>query len=202
MISSYVNESILGRAQKGKKIKISYYNPRDFTKDKHKKVDNIPYGGGPGMVMTAEPILRAVQKAQGKQRAKKAKVILFSPRGKKFTNKDAQKLAKEKHLILISGRYEGIDARVEKVLKPTVYSVGDYVLTGGELPTNIVIDAVSRHVPGVLGDKESVEENRIAGAKVYTRPETLTWKKKNHKVPKVLLSGDHKKIDEWREKGK
>ncbi|MCK5059797.1 MAG: tRNA (guanosine(37)-N1)-methyltransferase TrmD [Candidatus Pacebacteria bacterium] len=200
---SYLGESIIKRARDDGKIKIKFYNPRDFTgepdKRKNRRIDQRPYGGGPGMVIQALPVLKAVQ-STSRRTKKKQKIILLSPRGKQFTNEEANKLAKSKSdIVLISGRYEGIDARVKKILKPTEYSVGPYTLTGGELPAMILIDAISRRIKGVLGDEQSVEENRIAGADVYTRPEILTYKKKKYRVPKVLLSGHHKKIDEWRE---
>lgn len=194
MFDSYLNESILARALKAKKIGVKFFNPRDFTRDKHKKVDERPYAGGPGMVMTAEPILRAASKI------KKGKVIIFSPGGKIFTNEVAKKLAKSKQdLILIAGRYEGIDGRVKKILKAEEYSVGPYILTGGELPAMIMIDAIARQIPGVLGKDESLEEKRVSSHEVYTRPEVLDWQGKKYKVPPVLLSGDHKKIDEWKQ---
>jgi len=200
-IEAYLSVSILGRAQKNKHIKVSYYNPRDFTIDKHGRTDEKPYGGGPGMVMTAIPILRAVKKASGKK--KNVGVILLSPQGKSFNQKDAKTFSeKYKDIILISGRYEGIDARVEKILKPKVISVGEYVLTGGELPSAIIIDAVSRNLKGVLGDEFSVEDKRIAGKDVYTRPQKLEWGKKSHAVPTVLMSGHHKKIEDFRKKSK
>lgn len=192
---SYINESIIKRAQAKKKIKIKKYNPRDFTKDKHKKVDDRPYGGGPGMVMVAEPVLLATKKALGSQ---KGKVVIFSPRGPIFDNNLAKKWAKQKNLVLICGRYEGVDARVKKILKAEEISVGPYVLTGGELPALVVLDAVARQISGVLGKDESIEENRVAGAEVYTRPEILDWQKKKYRVPPILLSGDHRKIDDWR----
>ncbi len=193
MFDSYLNESILARAIKSKKISVKFFNPRDFTRDKHKKVDERPYAGGPGMVMTAEPILRAVNKI------KKGKVIIFSPGGKTFTNDVAKKLVKSKQdLILIAGRYEGIDGRVKKILKAEEYSVGPYILTGGELPAMIMIDAIARQIPGVLGKEESLEDKRVSSHEVYTRPEVLEWKGKKYKVPPVLLSGDPKKIDDWK----
>ena len=131
---------------------------------------------------------------------KKGKVIILSPRGKQFTNTDAKKFASFRgDIVLISGRYEGIDARVKKILKAEEISVGPYVLTGGELPAMVLIDAISRQIKGVLGNEGSVEETRIASGEVYTRPEVLVYKKKKYTVPKVLISGNHKKIDEWRE---
>ncbi|KKR89105.1 MAG: tRNA (guanine-N(1)-)-methyltransferase [Candidatus Wolfebacteria bacterium GW2011_GWA2_42_10] len=202
---SYLNESILKRAQKNKLVDIKIHNLRDFTKDKHRKVDDRPFGGGPGMVITVEPIIKAVSNINRQASKKKIKVILFTPGGKQFNNKTAANLAKNyDNLILICGRYEGIDARVEKVienlkLKIENLSVGPYVLTGGELPAMVLIDAVSRQIPGVLGKQESLEEKRYgAGLSVYTRPEVLKYKGKKYKVPKILLSGNHKKIDEWR----
>jgi len=207
---TYTDSGVLGRAQKtdkgkgakvrGKKIAVSYYNPRDFSNNKHHKVDDKPYGGGPGMVMYAEPILKAWEKAVGRKKdQKKVKTLIMSPRGEKFTTAMAKKLAgKYEHLVLISGRYEGIDSRVQKILKAQEVSVGDYVLTGGELPALSIIDSVSRQIPGVLGTFLSLEEERISSGEMYTRPEILEWKGKNHKVPKVLLEGNHKKIEAWR----
>jgi len=195
ILKDYADGSILGRAQKNKKVKITFSNPRDFAKDKHKKADDKAYGGGPGMVMKAEPILRAVQKAIGN---KKAKSIILAADGKQFTNGYAQKLAKEqKNIVLIAGHYEGIDERVRKILKAEKISVGPYIVTGGELPAMLIVDAVARQVPGVLGKEESIEEKRIASGEVYTRPEMFAFKKKKYRVPKVLLSGDHKKITAW-----
>ncbi len=209
---TYTDASVLGRAQKtekgkgakvrGKKIAVDYYNPRDFSTNKHKKVDDRPYGGGPGMVMTAEPILKAWQKAVGRKKdQKKVKTLIMSPRGTVFTNELAKKYAKKyDHLVLISGRYEGIDHRVKKALKAEEVSVGDYVLTGGELPAMAIIDATSRQVPGVLGTFESLEDERVSSGEMYTRPDTVEFKKKKLKVPKVFLSGHHKEIEEHRKK--
>jgi tRNA (guanine37-N1)-methyltransferase len=187
---------MLGRAQKDKKIKVSFYNPRDFTKDKHKRVDRKPYGGGPGMVLEAQSVLRAAQAAIG--RKKNVEVILFSPSGKQFTAGDAKRLAKKKHVVFVAGHYEGVDARVKKILKAKLVSVGPYVLTGGELPSATIIDAVSRYVTGVLGKEESREDERVASPDIYTRPEVLTWRGKKYRVPKVLTTGHHKKIEEWK----
>lgn len=211
-MQAYLNDSILGRAQEKKLISVKYYNPRDFTKDKWARVDRRPYGGGPGMVLEPEPFLKAVEKARGRteaqreERKKHTKIFFLAPEGKQFTNVYARTLAKKyDDIIFLSGRYEGIDARVPKILKAESLTVGPYVLTGGELPAMIVIDAVSRQIEGVLGKFESVEEERVASPDVYTRPEILEWKKKKHRVPKVLLGGNHKKIEEWkasRKKGK
>jgi len=202
-LDSYLKTSIIGRAIRDKKISVKTANPYDFGMGKWKKTDDRPYGGGPGLVEYAEPILKTVERILLKTKAQKLKprIIIFSPSGKKFTNEMARKWAKSgKDLILISGRYEGIDARVKKILKAEEYSIGDYVLTGGELPAMVVIDAVSRQIPGVLGKIESVEEHRVSSSEVYTRPETLVWKKKKYSVPKVLLTGHHGKIEEWKKK--
>ena len=204
---SYFKESIIGRAIKNKKIKMNFVNPMDFCEPK-RRVDDRPYGGGPGMVMRAEPILKAVEKALSKIKNKKAKIkiINFSPSGKKFDTTHAKISAKKyTDIILICGRYEGIDARVEKFiknwkLKIDNLSIGDYVLTGGELPAMVLIDSISRQIPGVLGKYESLEEERVSSSEVYTRPEKLIYKGKSYKVPKVLLSGHHKKIDEWKQR--
>lgn len=200
MFDSYLNESILGRAIKGKLIKVNFYNPRDFiklSKDKkelnYRPVDDRPYGGGPGMIMRAEPILRAVEKAHKNILKKpKAKILIinFVPSAEKFTTTLAKNYSKKyTDIILICGRYEGIDARVDKILKTKQISVGDYVLTGGEIPAMILVDSISRQIKGVLGKYESLEEERISTSEVYTRPEILKYQNKNYKVPKVLLSG-------------
>jgi tRNA (guanine37-N1)-methyltransferase len=200
MINSYMNQSILKRAAEKKLVAFEVKNIRDYSKDRHNKTDDRPYGGGPGMVMTAEPILGAYSKLKMKKGGK-VKVIQLSPSGKMFTNAIAKKMAKQySDIVFICGRYEGVDDRVRKVLKADEYSVGDYTVTGGELPALIMTDAIARQIPGVLGKGESVEETRIASPRVYTRPETLVYKGKKHKVPTVLLNGDHKKIDEWRKK--
>jgi tRNA (guanine37-N1)-methyltransferase len=208
--AAYTDASVLGRAQKtekgkgakvrGKKISVAYYNPRDFTKDKHRKVDDRPYGGGPGMVMQAEPILKAWEKAVGKKKdLKKIKTLMMSPRGQVFTQTLAKEYAKKyDHLVLISGRYEGIDARVKEILNAEEVSVGDYILTGGELPALTIIDATARQIEGVLGTFESLEEDRATEGVTYTRPEILKYKKKNYEVPKVLVEGNHKEIEKWR----
>ncbi|TAJ14808.1 tRNA (guanosine(37)-N1)-methyltransferase TrmD [Patescibacteria group bacterium] len=203
-LTSYLEASIIGRAIKDKWIKVKFYNPRDFTKNKWHRVDQRPYGGGPGMVLEAEPFLKAVKKALGR---KKGVVYFFDASGKQFTNTDARALARNvgptrSNIVLICGHYEGIDARVQKILKAKPISIGSYTLTGGELPAMVVIDAVSRQIPGVLGSFESIEEERVASSEVYTRPEVLKWAGKNHSVPKVLLSGNHAKIEEWKRGGK
>lgn len=219
IFDSYMNESIIGRAIKDKKISLSFYNPRDFIKvpknknqNNYRPVDDRPYGGGPGMVMRAEPILSAVAKALADKKAKKGKILIinFIPSAPKFTTTFAKTFSKKyTDVVLICGRYEGIDARIDKILKTKKISIGDYVLTGGELPAMVLIDSISRQIPGVLGKYESLEEERVSSSEVYTRPEILKYpfgntqgkKSKNYKVPKVLLSGNHKKIEEWK-KGK
>ena len=219
MISSYTEQSIIGRAQKNNLIKVNTFNIRDFSSDKHKKVDDKSYGGGPGMVMYAEPILNAIGSIKLNSKIKnlklkispKTKVIIFAPAGKEFTNTYAKNLTKKySDVILICGRYEGIDARLKKILKTNKkydveeVSIGNYVLTGGEIPALTVIDATARQIEGVLGKSESLEESRNASSELYTRPEILEYKigkeKKTFRVPKVLLSGNHKNIEEWRDK--
>lgn len=201
-MDSYLNESILKRAIENKKIEVKFYNPRDFTKgDSYadRRVDDKPYGGGPGMVIEALPVIKAIQKA--KRKSKKVKIVWFTPSGKQFDTEQAKIFSKKyTDIIFICGRYEGIDARVKKAFKVEEISVGPFVLTGGELPAMILIDTISRQIKGVLGDHASLEENRIASPDVYTRPEVVEYKGKKYKVPKVLLSGNHKLIDEWRNK--
>ena len=197
-MQAYLNDSIIGRAQEDKKLTIKYYNPRDFTKDKHARVDKRPYGGGPGMVLEALPYLKAAMKAKGKK-TKRVKMVFFATDGKQFTNVLARQWAKKyDDIIFLAGRYEGIDARAPKILRAEKISVGPFVLTGGEIPAMIVIDAVSRQIPGVLGKFESVEEERTASPDTYTRPEILVWKTKKYRVPQVLLGGNHKLIEEWK----
>ncbi|MFA6797226.1 MAG: tRNA (guanosine(37)-N1)-methyltransferase TrmD [Candidatus Paceibacterota bacterium] len=210
---SYLNESILARAIKNKKIKVSFFNPRDFVKvpksqknkDKpYKRIDDIPYGGGPGMVMQVEPIVKAVEKALVSVKSKvksgkKIKIIFLSPDGKQFDTQYAKdSVNKYTDIIVICGRYEGIDERINKIFKTEKVTVGPFVLTGGELPAMIMIDCMARQIEGVLGNFSSREEERVSSNEVYTRPEIFKYKNKNYKVPEVLLSGNHKKIDEWR----
>lgn len=197
--TSYLNESIVKRAVEKKKIKVSLYNPRDFTHDKWARVDRRPYGGGPGMVLEAESVVRAATKAIGTKNRREVEVVFFEPGGVQFTTAHADVIgAKRKHIVMICGRYEGVDARVKKILKAKSYSIGPYTLTGGELPAMVLLDCITRRIPGVLGKDESVEERRVASGEVYTRPEVFVWKGKKYRVPKVLLSGDHKKIEAWK----
>lgn len=196
----------MGRAKNLKeKLEIEFYDPRDFTEDAHKTVDDRPFGGGPGMVLKALPVLKAVEKARkdfGGKGEVKTKIITLSPRGRTFERKYARKCARTfDHIILISGRYEGIDSRVNKILSAEEVSIGDYTLSGGEIPAMVVVDAVSRQIPGVLGNEESIEEGRTSSGEMYTRPDILEWEGEKYSVPDVLLSGDHAKIEEWRKGG-
>jgi len=256
---SYLGESILKRAIEDKKIKVKFYNPRDFAENKWKRIDRAPYGGGPGMVIQAEPVIHAVEAAilsslrkQGSRldsrlrgndnrglriKDKGLRIIWLSPSGKQFTNEAGVKCAKCKDIIIICGRYEGIDARVKQAIRAThpssasspfppkdgsasggkrgekrwggmprieleEVSVGPFVMTGGELPAMLMIDVISRQVPGVLGDFNSREEARVASPDVYTRPEVFEYRGKKYRVPKILLTGHHAKIEEWRQKRK
>ncbi len=198
----YLSASILGRARKNKKIHVDYQTPRDFVENRWGKVDESPYGGGPGMVMTALPVVRAIKKSLQRRKKEKTVIVWFSPSAKQFTNTEAEKLMKFDDIVFVCGRYEGIDERAKlaaKTLGKVVeYAVGEAVYTGGEVPAMAMVDAITRRLPGVLGKDESVEERRIAAPSVYTRPEVMTWDKKKYKVPPVLLTGDHKKIDEWK----
>lgn len=207
---SYLNESIISRAIEDKKITVSFYNPRDYSDDKWKRVDQKPYAGGPGMVIQALPTIKAIEKALTKIKKQplkassgrmttKTKIIFFSPSGKQFDTSYAKSTAKKyTDIILVSGRYEGIDARVKKVFKMEDVSVGPFVLTGGELPAMVVLDCVARQIEGVLGNFSSLEESRVASSNVYTRPEIFEYKKKKYRVPKVLLSGNHADIEKWK----
>ena len=197
IFKGFVSESLLARGQKKKIIKINLHNLRRWTSDKHKTVDDRPYGGGPGMVLKTEPIFKAVKSLKPKFKSKKVRTILFSPRGKVFNQEMAKKWAKLDQLIFICGRYEGVDERVVDCVADEVVSVGDYVLNGGEVAAMAVIESVSRMGPGFIAKKESAQK---ADHAQYTRPEVFVVGKKKLKVPKVLLSGDHKKIKEWRGK--
>jgi len=206
IFDSYLKESIIARAQEKKFIKIRVHNLRDWTQDRHKTVDDKPFGGGIGMVLKVEPIFKSVSTLKSKIKNQKSKIILFTPRGKKFDQKMAYRFSKLDQLIMICGRYEGIDERVAKYIADEEVSIGDYVLMGGELAAMVVIEAVSRLIPGVLGKPKLLEE-RITkeGGFIeypeYTRPEIFSPRKGvRWRVPKVLLSGNHKKIAEWKKK--
>lgn len=199
IFDSYFNESIIKRAQKNKLIKITVNNLRDFSVGKHHQVDDRPYGGGPGMILMVEPIAKALNKIKNKK--VKSRVIMLTPAGKKFTQREAERLSKYKQIILLCGRYEGFDARVDKLVDEKI-SIGDYVLAGGEIPAMVVTEAIARQIPGVLGHKNALDEETFSKSldyieyPQYTRPEIY----KKQKVPNVLLSGDHKKIKIWQSK--
>ncbi len=203
MISQGLQTSILGRALERGTIRLSAVNIRDYTTNKHKKVDDYPYGGGAGMLMQAQPVYDAWKAVSEQIRREKVgsgnvRVIYVTPQGKTFHQAMAKELAMEEDLIFLCGHYEGIDERVVEEIATDLVSIGDYVLTGGELPVMVMIDAISRMVPGVLGNEESGRNesfgNYLLEYPQYTRPEI--WHEK--KVPEILLSGDHKKVDDWR----
>jgi tRNA (guanine37-N1)-methyltransferase len=204
---AYLNASILGRARANKKIKVDYQSPRTFVSNKWGKVDERPYGGGPGMVMTALPVVKAVKKSLARRTGKTA-IVWFVPGAKSFNNKEADALAKFDDVVLVCGRYEGIDDRAVAMLKDSLkgkkgsklltYSVGEATLTGGEVPAMAIVDAVTRRLPGVLGKDESVEERRVASHATYTRPEVIEWEGKKYPTPNILLTGHAARIEEWR----
>ena len=198
MIENYMSESIMKRAVENQNISCTAWNIRDFSLNKHKKADDYPYGGGSGMVMTAQPVVdcyRAIEQIIDAD--EKPKVIYLSPRGKTLTNKIAKSLAKEENLVFLCGHYEGIDQRALDTIVDEEISIGDYILTGGELAALVLIDSISRHIDGVLGDKNSLNEESFSEDLLeyphYTRPEVFEGKT----VPEVLLSGHHKNIKEW-----
>lgn len=217
---SYLKESILGRVIKNKILEVNFYNPRDYvagSKSNYKPVDGKPYGGGAGMVLQAEPILKTFSKIEKKIKNKKRKVIIFSAKGKFFNQKMAYDWSKKyEEIVFITGRYEGIDERVKLALKAEEISIGPYVLTDGDVATMVVTSAVARLLPGAI-KMESLQEESYWNVLLkkekngavgehglehphYTRPEVLKYKNKNYRVPKVLLSGNHQKIEEWRNK--
>jgi len=213
ILDSYLEEGILARAQKKGLIKIIFHNLRDYTINKHKTTDDKPFGGGPGMVMMVEPIYKAVKAIKGRsEKGSKVKIVLLSPRGRKFDQKMAKRFSKLDQLVLICGRYEGVDERVRENLADEIISIGDYVISGGELPAMIITEATSRLIPGILGNKESltseshnsqfiIHNSQFLDFPQYTRPaEFKVEKKKFWKVPEVLLSGNHAEIEKWRAK--
>ena len=214
IFDSFLKESLLARAQKKKLIKINLYNLRKWTDDKHKTVDGRPYGGGAGMLLKIEPIFKAVKSLKLKVKSKKTRTILLSAKGKTFDQKKAVQLSKCDQVIFICGRYEGVDERVATYVADEEISIGNYILFGGEVPTMVIIEAVSRLIPGVVAKEESVKNESftkrwkletenwklIKEHPHYTRPEVFVLNGKKLKVPGVLLSGDHKKISQWREK--
>lgn len=196
MFDSPLRESILGRAIKQGLFEVRAHNLRDWAEGKHLTTDDTPYGGGDGMVMKPEPIAKAI--AELKQQAPAAKVLLMTPQGVPFQQQHARNLAEESNLIFLCGRYEGFDERVRQTLVDAEFSIGDFVLTGGELPAMVMIDAISRNLPGVLGSSNSAETDSFVDGLLeypqYTRPAVFN----GMAVPDVLLSGDHGKIASWR----
>lgn len=196
MVQSAASFGVLGQAIKGDLLKVSSHTPREFAQDRHRTVDDRPFGGGDGMIMLAEPLEKTIQKVQHKN----SKVIYLSPQGDVLTDAKARALAKEEHLVFICGRYGGIDQRIINTYVDEEISVGDYVLSGGELGALIVIDALSRFVPGVLGHNESADKDSFSEGLLehpnFTRPREYL----NQEVPEILLSGDHKKIADWKYK--
>ena len=197
MVRAGLQEGILGRAVAGRLIDLQVHDLRDFTTDRHKVVDDTPFGGGPGMVLKAEPIFRAVDHVR-ETRGTPDAVLLPSPQGRRFTQAVAQEYSRHTHLVLLCGRYEGVDERVSTALVTEEVSIGDFVLSGGELPALVIVDAVARLVPGVVGDAESVVRDSFTRGLLdhphYTRPASL----RGLDVPAVLLSGHHGEIDRWR----
>lgn len=197
MFQIFTQQGVTGRAVKNGVLQVECFNPRDFTHDKHRTVDDRPYGGGPGMLMMVQPLTDAIHAAK-KAAGENTKVIYLSPQGKKLDQQGVQELSKYESLILVSGRYEGIDERIIEAEVDQEWSVGDYVLSGGELPAMVLMDAVSRLVPGVLGHEQSAVQDSfndgLFDCPHYTRPENL----EGQHVPEVLLSGNHEKIRQWR----
>jgi len=194
MFAGPLDESIIMRARKAGLLDLKIHNLRDWTHDRHKTVDDRPFGGGPGMLLKPEPIFEAVESLQRAE----TKVILLSPGGRKFNQSIARELAAEKDLLLVTGHYEGFDGRVREALADDELSIGDYVLTNGALPAMVVIDAVTRLLPGVLGDDESSHDESFSAGLLeypqYTRPAEF----RGMKVPEMLLSGNHAEIEKWR----
>lgn len=208
LFNDFKSQSLIARAIKKRLISIKAHDLRKWTKDNHKSVDGKPYGGGAGMVMLVEPIMKAVKKVRGK---KKSRVILMSAKGRQFTQKDAVRLSQYDQLIFICGRYEGVDERVAKHIADEEVAIGPYVLFGGEVPAMVVTEAVSRLIPGVIKFeslqeeshwdqllKDEASEQGTLEYPHYTRPEVIEIAGKKRRVPKVLLSGDHAKIETWR----
>lgn len=199
MINSVASVGVLGRAIKNGLIQLNCWNPRDYTHDKHRTVDDRPYGGGPGMLMKVEPLRDAIHEAR-KSAGDNARVIYLSPQGQPLTQQAVRELAQQPGLILIAGRYEGVDERIIETEVDEEWSIGDYVLSGGELPALVMIDAVARMIPGVLGDEDSAAQDSFMDGLLdcphYTRPEEI----EGRRVPEVLLGGNHKAIEQWRMK--
>lgn len=198
VIESYAGESILGRARKKGLLEVDAVNIRDYTEDKHRSTDDAPFGGGPGMVMICDPVFKAVEALAARKQGAKPRVLLMTPQGRRFDQKFAEELAGENCVIIICGRYEGVDERIREHLVTDEVSIGDYVLTGGELAALVITDAVARLLPGVLGDETSPESESFSSGLLeypqYTRPAEY----RGYKVPDVLLSGNHAEIEKWR----
>jgi tRNA (guanine37-N1)-methyltransferase len=197
MVRAPLAEGIVGRAVERGVLDIAVHDLREYTTDRHRVVDDMPFGGGPGMVLKPEPIFRAVEQIRG-ERGEPSAVILTSPDGATFTHRDAARLARLPHVVILCGRYEGVDERVRAHLATEEISIGDYVLSGGELPALVIVDAVARMIPGVVGDETSVARDTFARGHLdfpqYTRPADF----RGWKVPAVLLSGHHAEIELWR----
>lgn len=197
MFTAITESGITGRAVKTGLVELALENPRDYTEDKHRTVDDKPYGGGPGMLMKVEPLTKAIAEAKAKAGAE-AKVIYLSPQGQPLTQQALEDLSKVTGLVLVAGRYEGIDERLLETVIDAEYSIGDYVLSGGELPAMVLIDGITRLQPGAVGDMQSVEEDSFSDGLLdhphYTRPEEVS----GLKVPEVLLGGNHAEIERWR----
>jgi tRNA (guanine37-N1)-methyltransferase len=205
MVEQALRAGVLGRAIEGGLLVVRVRDLRDFTSDRHRVVDDVPYGGGPGMVLKPEPIFRALDAIEG-ENAMRPRVILTSPQGTRFTQEIARRLSLAPHLVLLCGRYEGVDERVRLRVDEEL-SIGDFVLTGGELPALVLLDAVARLIPGVVGDEQSVDEESFSRGLLdfphYTRPAQLAWKGADAaalKVPDVLVSGNHAEIRRWRKR--
>lgn len=205
ILDSYLQDSIIKRALDKKIIKIEKYNLRDWTSDRHRTVDDAPYGGGAGMLMKIEPLYAALANLKKKSKTKEAKrkVILLSASGKTWNQKLAKQYSKLEEITFVCGRYEGVDARIKKFVDAEI-SIGDYVLTGGELPALIIIDSITRLLPEVLGNAESINEESHSETNIleypqYTRPAVFSAAGKKYKVPSVLLEGNHAKIKAWRQ---
>jgi tRNA (guanine37-N1)-methyltransferase len=199
LLSSPLNESIIKQAKKKKLVRIKVHNLRKYTTDKHKTVDDRPYGGGPGMILKPEPIFNCVEAIKKKSKEEINRIILLSPQGEAFTQKKANELSLEKGLIFICGHYKGVDERIRAHLVTDEISIGDYILTGGELPALVIVDSIVRLLPGVLGDYYSAMtdsfQDGLLDSPYYTRPENF----RGWKVPEILLSGNHQEIEKWRQ---
>jgi tRNA (guanine37-N1)-methyltransferase len=203
LFSGVLETGVLGIAARKGVARYNLVNLRDFAADSHGSVDDYPYGGGPGMVMMAPPIVEAVESVRGEDEKGRTPVILLSPSGRPFTQALASELASKEKIVFICGRYKGVDERIRELVVTDTVSIGDYVVSGGELPSLVIADSVVRHFPGVLGDERSrdtdsfdIERGKSLDSAYYTRPPEYRGKK----VPEVLISGDHAKIDEWRKK--